>query len=603
MKQFWAGLALFLEVSLLATLLTIIVNRQLPENPALLIWAAGILAVLSWATTIGAPWPVARRITLHGALVSGAVLFLVPFVWLIGTTVKYNSNIFIFPPHWLPSLPRMVDRSPYVVAVPRPVMPPGVSAARWRKLDPKLRDILWTKARPYLPPRALHLVNRTAARRSVGRLLLRHLIAATPRATWRSDAQALGAARRFNSKNATKEAWTRVLREVVIRHLTVKDIDQKDYQIPLDTIHWHVRGPAQLLRVHGPKNIAVAYHFRHHDHFSIIADFPRPPQVKKLLGVGVSLREDRSWHHLHVILEENSQCYVNEDPFYLSAKDVRGLSLKIHHLSPSNQRSLGIWPLVRRLGAGSNYNRPGWVRLELKVVRTSPLAAAFHKFTRSYIDTWFADPHWLDYLNNTIFLAIMNVVLTIIGCSMVAYAFARLHWPGRDACFAILLGTMMLPGAVTMIPVFMIFKELGWYNTLLPLWVPAIFGGGFNVFMLRQFMKGIPHELEEAAFMDGCGWFGIYWRIVLPLMKPALVAIAIFTFMGSWNDFMGPLIYLNSDKLYTLPMGLFMFQNKYGSQFGMLMAASTMMILPIVIIFFVSQRYFMEGITLTGVKG
>jgi ABC-type glycerol-3-phosphate transport system permease component len=601
MKQFWSGLALFLEVSLLAALLTIIVNRQLPTNPAILIWAAGLLAVLSWATTIGAPWPVARRITLHGALVSGAVLFLIPFAWLIGTTLKYNSNIFIFPPRWLPSLPRVVDRSPYVVAAPHIRRPSGVSATHWRKLAPELRDILWTGARPYLPPHSLNLVQRTAARRAVGMLLLRHFIAATPRSLWRTDAQALGAARRFNSKNAAREVWKRILREVVIRHITVKALDQKDYRIPLDTIHWHVRGPAKLL--HSPKNTVVAYHFRHRRSFSIIADFPRPPQVKKLLGVDVSLREDRSWHYLHVILDENSQRYVNANAFYLGAKEVQDLSFKIHHLSPSNQCSLGIWPLVRRPKSGSQYNRPGWIRLKLKVVQTSQLAAAFHKFTRSYVDTWYADPNWLNYLYNTLFLAVMNVILTILGCSMVAYAFARLHWPGRDTCFAILLGTMMLPGAVTMIPVFLIFKDLGWYNTLLPLWVPAIFGGGFNVFMLRQFMKGVPRELEEAALIDGCGWFGIYWRIVLPLMKMALVAIAIFTFMGSWNDFMGPLIYLNNDKLYTLPMGLYTFQTKHNSQFGLLMAASTMMILPIIVIFFFSQRYFLEGITLTGVKG
>ncbi|MBM3277200.1 MAG: carbohydrate ABC transporter permease [Candidatus Handelsmanbacteria bacterium] len=197
----------------------------------------------------------------------------------------------------------------------------------------------------------------------------------------------------------------------------------------------------------------------------------------------------------------------------------------------------------------------------------------------------------------------MSIAGQLLSCSLVAYAFARLRWPGREVLFGVLLATMMLPGQVTMIPVFLIFKSLGWYNTLKTLWVPSFFGSAFFIFMLRQFMRAIPTDLEDAARIDGCGPFGIYWRIILPLIKPALAAVAIFTFMGAWNDFMGPLIYLNDQRLYPLALGLFDFRSQHGGEYGMLMAASTLMTLPVIGVFFLAQKYFIQGVTLTGMKG
>ncbi|NKB66577.1 MAG: ABC transporter permease subunit [Candidatus Latescibacteria bacterium] len=197
----------------------------------------------------------------------------------------------------------------------------------------------------------------------------------------------------------------------------------------------------------------------------------------------------------------------------------------------------------------------------------------------------------------------MTIAGQLLSCSLVAYAFARLQWPGRDLLFGLLLATMMLPPQVTMIPVFMLFRLLGWYNSLKALWAPSFLGSAFFIFMLRQFMKAIPTDLEDAAKIDGCNLFGIYWRIILPLMKPALAAVCIFTFMGTWNDFMGPLIYLNDQRLYPLALGLFDFRSQYNSEFGMLMAASTLMTLPVIAIFFLAQKYFIQGVTLTGMKG
>ncbi len=207
------------------------------------------------------------------------------------------------------------------------------------------------------------------------------------------------------------------------------------------------------------------------------------------------------------------------------------------------------------------------------------------------------------YLWNTIYITALSILGTVFSSSLVAYSFARLRWPGRDQLFVVLLGTMMLPGAVTMIPVFLVFRALGWVDTLKPLWVPAFFGGAFSVFLLRQFFMTIPTDLEDAAKIDGCSLFGIYWRIMLPLIKPALAALTIMTFMGSWNNFMGPLIYINSPEKMTLAYGLQLFQGAHSAEYGLLMAASTLVMLPVLLVFFFTQRYFIQGITLTGIKG
>lgn len=214
------------------------------------------------------------------------------------------------------------------------------------------------------------------------------------------------------------------------------------------------------------------------------------------------------------------------------------------------------------------------------------------------------DTHYgLTFLGNTLFLTLMSVLGTLLASSMVAYSFARLSWPGRNFLFGVLLATMMVPGAVTLMPQFLIFRSLGWVDTLKPLWVPAFFGSAFNIFMLRQFFLTIPNELEDAAKIDGCGPFGVYWRVMLPQVKPALAAIAIMAVMGAWNNFQGPLIYLSSAEHMPLAYGLQLYQQQHAGEPGLLMAASTMVVMPIIVLFFFSQRYFIEGVSLTGMGG
>ncbi|MCE5198110.1 MAG: carbohydrate ABC transporter permease [Armatimonadota bacterium] len=210
---------------------------------------------------------------------------------------------------------------------------------------------------------------------------------------------------------------------------------------------------------------------------------------------------------------------------------------------------------------------------------------------------------FLQELRNTLTVSILSVIGTILSCSLVAYGLAKIDWHGRNSLFIIMLSTMMLPAQVTMIPIFAIFVKLGWVDTFLPLIIPAFLGSPFFIFLLRQFFMGIPKELSEAARLDGCSEFDIYRRVVMPLSKPALATVGLFTFMGAWNDFLGPLIYLVDESKYTLSLGLAMFTGQYGNEYGMLMAVSTVVTIPIIVMFFFTQKTFIQGMTMSGIKG
>lgn len=227
--------------------------------------------------------------------------------------------------------------------------------------------------------------------------------------------------------------------------------------------------------------------------------------------------------------------------------------------------------------------------------------------TKNYVDvvTGGGESHfrfWL-YLRNTLIISVMCVAGTLASCSLVAYGLSRIEWRGRDVLFAVILATIMLPYQVVMVPLFVVFAKLGWVDTFKPLIVPSFLGNAFFIFLLRQFFLSIPRELTDAARIDGATDFQIYWGVILPLAKPALATVALFAFMNAWNDYLGPLIYLSDDNLYTLSIGLATLRSQYGTYWGLLMAASTIMTVPIIILFFFTQRTFIQGITLTGLKG
>jgi multiple sugar transport system permease protein len=229
---------------------------------------------------------------------------------------------------------------------------------------------------------------------------------------------------------------------------------------------------------------------------------------------------------------------------------------------------------------------------------------------------WIPDPFvWSNYptalgkinfpiaLRNTLIYAVPSVLGTVASCSLVAYGFARIRWPGRDIVFILLLATMMLPTQVTFIPLYVIYAKLGWVGTFLPLIIPTFLGNAFFIFLLRQFFLGIPTELSDAAKIDGAGELRILTRVIIPLSWPALITVGLFTFIDKWTDFFGPLIYLQDPSLQPLSLALQTFQSGHKTDWPLSMAASVAVTAPLVIIYFFAQRKFIEGITLTGMKG
>jgi multiple sugar transport system permease protein len=228
------------------------------------------------------------------------------------------------------------------------------------------------------------------------------------------------------------------------------------------------------------------------------------------------------------------------------------------------------------------------------------IPAEFH--FENYVEPWskFA---FLSFYKNTLTIVALNIIGTVCSSSLVAYAFARMRFPGRNVLFLVLLSTMMLPTQVTLIPRYVLFAKLKWVDSLKPLIIPTYFGSAFNIFLLRQYFMTIHLELDDAARIDGCGYFGTFRRILLPLSRPALGVVAVFTFTSNWNAFIGPLIYLNNPKNFTIALGLRMFQTHYDVEMQHTMAMTVVSIVPVLILFFFAQRHFIQGIVLTGVKG
>lgn len=226
-------------------------------------------------------------------------------------------------------------------------------------------------------------------------------------------------------------------------------------------------------------------------------------------------------------------------------------------------------------------------------------------------------PHWDNYIKainypnfpffrfllNTVFYSVMVTIGTVISCAAVGYGFARLRFPFRNVLFYITIATLMIPFIVTFIPTYILFKNIGLIGDYTPLILPSFLGSAFFIFMMRQFFMGLPNELADAATVDGAGHFRTFWQVMLPLVKPALMVVAVFTFLGTWNDFLGPLIYLNDSRLYPLSLGLYAFRAQRTTEWALMMAASAITTIPLIIVFFFTQRYFLEGIKLTGLKG
>jgi|WetSurMetagenome_2_1015567.scaffolds.fasta_scaffold08210_2 ABC-type glycerol-3-phosphate transport system permease component len=578
------------------------------------------------------PLRLARRSLVHAILLAGCVVFAFPFLWLLSTSSKQSDELAVYPPQWVPRVPTYSEQSPFVdrAAYDDLARPDQLDESAWDRLRPALEEAVWTRAREVLPPERLADIEAMADheqfRTQIVRGLWMQLKETVPDRIWKEAADGSAGAQApetsplvtFARDSVTPDLARRtagnIVRYVGIGALLVRDA--RNAAIPMEAPSgWQVQGGETLTpdQIEAQPCQRLNYDMRQADGFPIVQTFRLPVPLRtdpaatgaapdataRIQALDVPFHCDYSWHRANITLETGGKVYRGVRPFWFDIRSWEVLELIFKQPAYRNSRAI---VLEADPSAATDVADPRAFRLTLAVEKSSRLRTWWDKYIYSY--RWALQYIAFDeQLRTTVILVVLNVLGQLFACSLVAYAFARLNFYGRGFLFGLLLATMMLPSQVTMIPQFMLWKSLGCYNTLRPLWVPAWFGSAFFIFLLRQFFMTIPKELEDAAKIDGCGFFGIYWRIMLPLAGPAMATVAIFSFMASWNEFVQPLVYLSDERLYPLSLGLSQFRQDNAAEWGMLMAASTLMMLPVIAVFFFCQRYFIQGVTLTGLKG
>jgi ABC-type glycerol-3-phosphate transport system permease component len=543
---------------------------------------------------------------IYIALAGGALIFAWPFLWMAATSAKLERELFAEHAHILPQSPKPQLQSPYIdnrlfadVTGPRMTEIVALIEAQLRSTSSSWPDDL----------------DQESLRKEIARGIYARLLTTLPRETWAETNDELRATvAAAISPELIVDLTNRLRRVFCVGRLRARSYDlQEDQLVAPENVAaaWTVGGTAAAsLREAGTQVEPYAelhYDFAKGGVVTLTQTFATSFPVARLHRLQLNVRNDDTWHALHLYVEKNGVRFRAEH-----AIDVADFNWAVdtwQERGPDDRLDkIRTWTLLREIGRGPQFDHgPNQIKIDIELSQRSSVQAWCAKILRNYRLTFDYIPFWR-YVATSLFLVSLNLVCTLFSCSLVAYSFARLQWPGRTISFALLLATMMIPPQVTMIPQFIIFQKLGWYNTLKPLWVMSFFASAFSVFLMRQFMKGIPRDLEDAARLDGCGFLRIYWHIMLPLVKPTLAAIAIFTFLATWNEFMTPLIYLSDQRLYPLSFGLYAFQIQSlqpgtSAGIGMLMAGALLMTLPVIVIFFFAQRYFLQGVTLTGIKG
>jgi multiple sugar transport system permease protein len=537
-----------------------------------------------------------RRVIIYGLLVAGSVIFAWPFVWMIATSAKLERELFTNRTGILPERPNPRRTSPYI---DEHVFAAG-SGPRRNEATAVIEEQLQNYSFPAK-------VDPELTRKQVARGVYQQLLGSIPAERWNKSAEELQATLMAAiTPDLIQSVFAQVRRAFSIGQLRARSTELQEDQLVATAdaaSKWIVSGPGTL----SPRSdgAELSYDFSSSPTVKLSQTFSTSFPIERLRRLQLNFQPDDTWHALQVTVEKLGRRFVSERPVYLADHNWQVVTWQ-EVSADDTAGTIKTWTSLKDAGE-SGIRGPDELRITLELHRTSVSRAWLAKILRNYRLTLDYIPFWR-YVATGLFLVILNLIGTLLSCSLVAYAFARLQWPGRAACFAALLGTMMIPVQVTIIPQFLIMQKLGWYNTLKPLWVMSFFGSAFSIFLLRQFLKGIPRDLEDAARLDGCGFLRIYWHIMLPLVRPTLAVVAIFTFLATWNDFMGPLIYLSDQRLYPLSFGLYAFQIQSlqpgtSAGIGMLMAGSLLMMLPVIVIFFFAQRYFLQGVTLTGMKG
>ena len=540
-----------------------------------------------------------RSAWIYALLLGGAVIFAWPLAWMLLTSLKTEREISSPTAGVLPETPHRHAQSPYVDQTWFPA--PATRAAR--ELLPAVEQQL-RQSQPAWPAG----LNHEQLYSAVARGLVKKFSLTQPAAWWRQPAAQRNAdLPRLVTPAAIAEAVAQVDRALVLGQLTARSYDLAEDLLVApgqQEMSWRIEGPGRAVFFPDRSRSSgktLQYDLASGRGISLSQTFTTSFPVERLHSLKLYLRGDASWNHLSVTVEINGRRLHSVRP--VSLADTRWLELAWQEPGPDEQSNkIRTWTRLEEEARSEAFEHdPHRLKITLAIERTSLAGAWWDKLSQNYRQILNYIPFGR-YVATSLFLVILQMVGTLFSCSLTAYSFARLKWPGRRLCYFLMIATMIVPSQVTMIPHFVVMRSLGWYNTLYPLWIGSFFANAFFVFLLHQFLRGIPRDLEDAARIDGCGYWRVYWHVILPLIRPSLATIAILTFIGAWNDFSGPLVYINDQRLYPLSFGLYALNIQSGGLMGIMLAGSLLMTLPVIAIFFFAQRYFIQGITLTGMK-
>jgi ABC-type glycerol-3-phosphate transport system permease component len=504
----------------------------------------------------------------------------------------------------VPSVPVFRPKSPYVRDAVEPTKPDDVAPSRFNAALPKLRELAAAAVRSGLPAEAPGSIDAGEWAASAASVLLDRTIAQLPRQLWDDSPERLtDRFRELMTPEAAAAALSEQLCRFELSPPTMRTLDGRLFKLAPagEAGAWRVASNAATL-VPSADSVRVDYRFGSGWDAPIVLayEFTMPEGVEPsdIHKVFLSMRTDDTWHGLGATLDVGKTHWKSTRTTYLAQNRPQSISFQPPTFDDTTVRAR-TWVPLRQDGPS---DRSRNARLELVLSPSSTFGAIVAKVLRNYRRAFDSVP-FIQYVGNSVLLVALSMAGFLFSSAFVGYAFARLSWPGRGVALVLLLSTMMVPAQVTMIPSFLIWRGIGWYDTLYPLWVPAWFGSAFFIFLMIQHMKTIPRELEEAARIDGLGIVATWWYVIVPQLKPTLAAIAIMSFLGMWNEFMGPLVYLRDQTKFPLSLGLFGMRLDQGADWSMLMAANMLMTLPSVLVFFAFQRYFIEGMTVTGMKG
>ena len=548
-------------------------------------------------------------------LVGAAFCTMIPMLWLLTSSFKTANEIFAVPIQLFPSFPQRVESSPYIVenAYRNIEKPDAVEDEMvWETLAPELTQAVWTQAKAHAAANA-QLSNYVPSKELQAEIvegLWQQLVTSLPDEVWDGTRESIVAAvQEAIIPEAVDTIWGSVYREVAVGTLQIEDIDFN--RPPIESVRWKAETGTRIRTSSDPQTAAnLSYEFRDSKTVRMTASISSPIPVERIRRVILPIRGDASYHHLDLTVSvlpstgnTRNTTYQPTRSFILESELWKDAVWRLHgtpgELESSHITMEQVETNIESLPA-TGTGTESQLFLQLTIHQPGYLSIVWDKFTSNYRNLWKTVPY-NRYFINSVFIATASTLLTLFFCSLGGYAFAKYDFRGQKILFGILLASMMVPFQVLLVPLFGLMYDIGWLNSYKAIIIPFSVGA-FGVFLMRQFIVSIPSELLDAARIDGCSEFGIYYRVVLPIIKPALGALTIYSFLGSWNGYLWPLIILRDEAKYTLPIGLANLVGIYRQDYGMLMAGTLLSLMPIVILFLAMQREFVQGITLGSVK-